>query len=322
MNSKPKLLDQLRALLRLKNYAYSTEKSYVYWIKQYIFFHQLKHPREMGQQEIEAFLTDLAVNRRVAPSTQNQALSALLFLYREVLSKPMEWVNFVWSKKGRRLPEVLTRQEVQLVLSQLTGVSLLVCQLLYGSGLRLKECLSLRVKDVDFGQNLIVVREGKGFKDRTVPLPQTLIQPLKTHLQKVHRQHINDLEKGHGRAPLPHALQRKYPNANREWVWQFVFPSPKMSTNPQTDTLTLYRWHLHPSVIQKAVRHAGKRAALQKRVYPHILRHSFATHLLENGQDIRTIQQLLGHKDVKTTMIYTHVVNRPLGVQSPLDCLK
>ncbi|MFZ1398548.1 MAG: integron integrase, partial [Candidatus Promineifilaceae bacterium] len=293
---------------------------YVDWIKRFILFHQKRHPSEMGKDEVEAFLTHLAVDRDVAASTQNQALSALLFLYRDVLNQPLDWVNVLWAKKPSRLPVVLTRQEVHAVLNQLTGLPHLVVQLLYGAGLRVNECLRLRVKDVDFGQQLIIVRDGKGFKDRATPLPQTAVPALHTQLQTTQKLHYQDLADGNGRVSLPHALAQKYPNAPTEWQWQFVFPSHTLSQDPQSDDETLYRHHLHPSSIQKAVRQAAKKARLAKHVTPHTFRHSFATHLLEAGYDIRTIQELLGHKDVKTTMIYTHVINRgAMGVRSPLD---
>lgn len=320
MAQKVKLLDQVRQKIRLKGYSYQTEKTYVDWIKRFILFHQKRHPSEMGKDEVEAFLTHLAVDRDVAASTQNQALSALLFLYREVLNQPLDWVNVLWAKKPSRLPVVLTRQEVHAVLNQLTGLPHLVVQLLYGAGLRVNECLRLRVKDVDFGQQLIIVRDGKGFKDRATPLPQTAVPSLHTQLQTTQKLHYQDLAEGNGRVSLPNALAQKYPNAHTEWQWQFVFPSYTLAQNPQSDDQTLYRHHLHPSSIQKAVRQAAKKARLAKHVTPHTFRHSFATHLLESGYDIRTIQELLGHKDVKTTMIYTHVINRgAMGVRSPLD---
>ncbi len=320
MSSKPKLLDQVRQAIRLRNYSYRTEKSYVYWIKQYIFFHHKRHPVEMGQVEVEAFLKHLAIKRNVAASTQNQALSALLFLYKHVLKQPLGHVEVMWAKKPKRLPVVLAKREVQQVMKYLSGVPLLVTQILYGGGLRLNECLRLRVKDIDFEQQLIMVRDGKGQKDRTTTLPDRIVPSLKGHLDVVKRQHHKDLQNGFGYVSLPSALAKKYPNANREWKWQFVFPSTKLSTDPRSDDKRQYRYHTHPNTIQKAVRVATQKAGIDKRVTPHVFRHSFATHLLESGYDIRTIQELLGHKDVKTTMIYTHVINRgAMGVQSPLD---
>ncbi|GAB4162096.1 MAG: integron integrase [Candidatus Promineifilaceae bacterium] len=320
MTGKPKLLDQMRHTLRLKHYSYETEKAYVQWAKRFILYHNKRHPTEMDKEEVEAFLVYLAVDQHVSASTQNQALSALLFLYNEVLEKPLGRIDVTWAKKPERLPVVLTREEVNAVLAQLSGDVLLVVQFLYGAGLRLNECLGLRVQDIDFGQRMIVVRDGKGQKDRTTTLPERIVPDLRKHLANVQKQHHADLQKGHGRAPLPDALDRKYVNAECEWVWQFVFPSTTLSRNPRADHDTLYRFHLHESSVQRAVRAAARKAGIAKRVSPHVFRHSFATHLLESGYDIRTIQELLGHKDVKTTMIYTHVLNKgPLGVRSPLD---
>lgn len=277
----------------------------------------------MGRDEIEAFLTHLAVEGNVAASTQNQALSALLFLYNEVLRKPLDFVEVTWAKKPVRLPVVLTKEEVSAVMQQLSGTPLLIVQLLYGGGLRLTECLRLRVQDVDFGQKQLLVRDGKGQKDRTTTLPEFVIAPLQVHLSIVKKLHHEDLQQGFGFAPLPTALARKYPNAETEWLWQFVFPSANLSKNPRGSDERLYRYHLHESTVQRAVRQAAKLAKIGKRVSPHAFRHSFATHLLEAGYDLRTIQELLGHKDVKTTMIYTHVANRGvLGVRSPLDELR
>lgn len=323
MAQKLKLLDQVRQTIRLKGYSYQTEKTYAQWIKRYILFHDKKHPAEMGKPEIEAFLAHLAVDKNVAASTQNQALSALLFLYRDVLNQPVPWVDVLWAKKPQRLPVVLTKEEVQAVIRHLSGESRLIVQLLYGGGLRVNECLRLRVKDVDFGQQHIMIRDGKGFKDRTTTLPQTAVSPLRQHLETVKKQHHDDLAVGYGRVSLPAALAQKYPNANTEWQWQYIFPSKTLSKDPQSEDETLYRHHLHPSSVQKAVKLAAKKAKIPKHVTPHTFRHSFATHLLEAGYDIRTIQELLGHKDVKTTMIYTHVANRGvLGVRSPLDDLQ
>jgi len=313
------LLDQVRDAIRRKHYAYRTEQSYVYWIKRYILFHGKRHPADMGKPEIEQFLTHLAVDQHVAASTQNQALSALLFLYRHVLDAPIDYVDHIeFSKKPKRLPSVLTRAEAQQVIAQLAGVHALVAKLLYGSGLRLMECLRLRVKDIDFGQHQIVVRDGKGAKDRATLLPQRLIAPIQEHLITVRNLHEHDLQQGYGAVELPFALARKYPNADREWVWQYVFPATKLSTDPRSGMVR--RHHFHESNVQKAVRRAAQRTGIPKRVSPHTFRHSFATHLLEDGYDIRTVQELLGHKDVNTTMIYTHVMNKgPLGVRSPLD---
>lgn len=317
---KPKLLDQVREKVRLRNYSFRTEQSYVAWIKRYILFHDKKHPSEMGKQEVEAFLTHLAVKRDVAASTQNQALSALIFLYNEVLEQPLGYVDVMWAKKPKRLPVVLTRAEVKAVFAQMSGTSLLISQLLYGAGLRVMEGLRLRVQDVDFGQRLIVVRDGKGQQDRTTPLPETLTGDLQGHLDWVQSLHHIDLQAGNGRVPLPNALAKKYPNAEIDWQWQFVFPSTTLSKNPRGEDETLYRYHLHESTIQRAVKRAANAAKLSKRVSPHTFRHCFATHLLERGTDIRTIQELLGHKNLQTTMIYTHVINRgALGVRSPLD---
>lgn len=321
-DGKPKkLLDQVRDHMRLKNYSYRTEQSYVAWIKRYILFHDKRHPREMGVTEIEAFLTHLAVEGKVAPSTQNQAMHAILLLYRDVLSLPLDGkVNALRAQERRRLPTVLSVAEVQQLLSQLSGVSHLIASLLYGSGLRVQECLSLRVKDIDFEQKQIIVRAGKGDKDRVTLLPQSTLPALTSQLEVVHALHERDLAQGHGRVPLPNALARKYPNAEQDWGWQFVFPSTTLSKDPQRDDSPLYRFHLHESTIQRAIIVAAKEAGLTKHVTPHTLRHCFATHLLENGYDIRTVQELLGHKDVKTTMIYTHVMQKgPLGVRSPLD---
>jgi len=321
MNKQPKkkLLDRVRDAIRVKHYSIRTEDAYVSWIKRYILFHDKRHPREMGVSDIEAFLTYLAVEQHVAASTQNQALSALLFLYREVLKKDLERpVDSVRAKRPKRLPTVLTKEEVFKVIGFLSGTHQLMAKLLYGSGLRLMECVRLRVKDVDFTQRQIIVRDGKGQKDRVTMLPDVLIPLLQEHLRHVKQVHDDDLAKGYGSVYLPFALERKYPNANREWIWQYVFPASKLSRDPRTGSVR--RHHVHESSLQKAVKNAARLAGLDKRVTCHTFRHSFATHLLENGYDIRTVQELLGHKDVKTTMIYTHVLNRgPLAVRSPLD---
>ena len=273
----------------------------------------------MGAAEIEAFLTHLAVKENVAASTQNQAFSALLFLYRDVLHKELDGpINALRAKKPKRLPTVLTKEEVYRLLGHLSGDHLLMAKLLYGSGLRLMECLRLRVKDIDFSQYQIIVRDGKGQKDRVTMLPKSLIAPLQAHLQSVERLHQEDLARGFGSVYLPYALERKYPNADREWIWQYVFPSQRLSVDPRSGVVR--RHHLDESGLQKAVRAAARAAGIPKKASCHTFRHSFATHLLENHYDIRTVQELLGHKDVKTTMIYTHVLNRGgLAVRSPLD---
>ena len=320
MTQRPKkLLDQVRDAIRLKHYAYSTEKTYVYWAERFVLYHDKQHPREMAEKEISEFLTYLAVEEHVAASTQNQALSALLFLYREVLRKHLDLpLELVWAKRPKRLPTVLTKEEVQQVIGQLTGVHRLIVQLLYGSGLRLMECMKLRVKDLDFGQRQILVRDAKGGKDRVTILPNSLIKPLRVQLATAKQLHEQDLADGYGAVYLPYALERKYPHANKEWIWQYVFPATQRSQDPRSDVIR--RHHLHENTVQKAVKRAAKRAGIAKRVTPHTFRHSFATHLLENRYDIRTVQELLGHKDVKTTMIYTHVLNRGgLAVRSPLD---
>jgi integron integrase len=319
--SKPKLLDQLRQAIRTRHYSYRTEKAYVHWIKRFIFFHKKRHPSDMAETEIAQFLSALASESHVSASTQNQALNALLFLYREVLNKDIGYVNgVVRAKRPNRLPVVLTRQEVRSILGVLNGSDWLMALLLYGAGLRLMECLRLRVKDIDFTSNQIVVRRGKGDKDRHTMLPAAVKEPLAKHLDVMKRQYQRDLERGLGRVTLPNALERKYPNAGKEWGWQWVFPA----TSHYTDRITgeKRRHHLHESVLQKAVKEAVQKAGIFKPASPHTFRHSFATHLLEDGYDIRTVQELLGHKDVTTTMIYTHVLNRGgKGVFSPADRL-
>ena len=315
----PRLLDRVREALRARHYSRRTEKAYVHWIRRYIFFHGKRHPAEMGAPEVTAFLTSLAVAGRVAASTQNQALSALLFLYRDVLAVDLPWLDgVVRAKRPERLPVVLTREEVRAVLQRLRGVSHLMACLLYGAGLRVLECCSLRVQDVDFARNQITVRAGKGDKDRVTMLPANVKGHLTRHLAVVRTQHRDDVARGAGWVELPTALLKKYPNAGREWVWQWIFPA----TSLYRDRLTgqLRRHHLHESVLQRAVKDAARLASIAKRATPHTLRHSFATHLLEDGHDIRTVQELLGHRDVTTTQIYTHVLNRgPAAVRSPAD---
>ena len=315
----PKLLDQVRDKLRVKHYSIRTEQVYVDWIKRYILFHGKRHPKDMGAQDIEAFLTHLAVAGKVAASTQNQAKSAVLFLYREVLEIELPWLdNVTQAKAPKRLPVVLTVSEVQAVLSRLAGTHSLIASLLYGCGMRLMEAVRLRVKDVEFARREIVVREGKGFKDRVTMLPEAVIAALKAHLIKVKALHDEDLAQGFGEVYLPFALDKKYPNAAREWGWQYVFPSKNLSVDPRSGKTR--RHHLDEKGVQRAVKQAVRDAGLTKPATPHTLRHSFATHLLQSGYDIRTVQELLGHSDVSTTMIYTHVLNKGgKGVQSPLD---
>jgi integron integrase len=315
----PKLLDRVREAIRVRHYSRRTEQAYISWIVRFIRFHGLRHPEEMGTEEIEHFLTHLATRQKVAASTQNQALNALVFLYRHVLKQPFpDLEHVVRAKRPRRLPVVLTRDETQRVLTQLKPPSILVAGLLYGSGLRLLEALRLRVRDIDFAQNLLVVRDGKGSKDRVTVLPTTLRDVLHEHLKGVRLTHDGDLRQGFGRTELPGALARKYPNAATSWPWQYVFPARSRYLDGGTGEER--RHHLHESAVQKAVLGAVRRARIEKSASCHTFRHSFATHLLEGGYDIRTVQELLGHADVRTTMIYTHVLNRGgRGVRSPLD---
>jgi integron integrase len=320
MEQRPKkLIEQLQDVIRLKHYSYQTEKTYIHWIKRYILFHNKQHPKDMGGKEIEAFLTDLAVNQKVAASTQNQALHAILFLYKEVLRQELDLkVNAVRAKKTKYLPTVLTKEQVVAIVQQLSGIHQLLIKLLYGTGLRLSEGLNLRVKDIDFAQQQIIVRDAKGNESRVTMLPESIAEELKIHLQSVKLLHQQDLQKGYGSVYLPFALERKYKNAKYEWIWQFVFPSISISQDPRSGEVR--RHHLHETSLQKALKQAVRTANIQKKIGCHTFRHSFATHLLQNGYDIRTVQELLGHKDVKTTMIYTHVLNRGgRGVRSPLD---
>ena len=316
---RPRLLDRVREAIRTRHYSRRTEKAYVHWIKRYIFFHGKRHPIEMGAAEVTAFLTALAVSSKVAASTQNQALSALLFLYREVLGVELPWLDdVVRAKRPLRLPVVLTRDEVRAVLQRLDGVARLMAILLYGAGLRLLECCRLRVKDVDFAMNQITVRDGKGHKDRPTMLPAAVKAELGAHLERVREQHQADLRHGAGWVELPGALMRKYPNAGRDWGWQWVFPATRFYLDRVAGQRR--RHHLHESVLQRAVKDAVRATGIAKPATCHTFRHSFATHLLEESHDIRTVQELLGHHDVSTTQIYTHVLNRgPAGVRSPAD---
>ena len=317
----PKLLDQVAAKMRVKHYSLRTEKSYIDWIKRYIWHFDKRHPKDMGAAEVEAFLTHLAVDRNVSASTQNQAKSALLYLYKEVLGVELPWLdNVTQAKVPQRMPVVLTQAEVQAVLSRMDGTMWLIASLLYGSGLRIMEALRLRVKDIDFAQREILVREGKGFKDRVTMLPISLVEPLKSHLLKVQALHNDDLNAGHGEVFMPMALDRKYPSGGKSWSWQYCFPSVKLSVDPLAKKIR--RHHADEKTVQRAVKKAVKLAGIVKLATPHTLRHSFATHLLAGGYDIRTLQELLGHSDVSTTMIYTHVLNKGgKGVSSPLDNL-
>ena len=319
--TKPRLLDQLRNKIRLCGYSIRTEKAYVDWNRRFILFHDKKHPLEMGAAEVEQFLTYLAVRCNVAASTQNQAKCAILFLYKELLKQDLEWLKNVKSaKRSERIPVVLTKKEADSVLSALEGLYWVTAHILYGAGLRIMECVRLRVKDIDFEMNEITVRDGKGKKDRRTVLPQIIKDALTRHLQKVKALHENDLSEGYGEVYLPFALERKYPNANREWGWQYVFPSKKRSLDPRSSKIR--RHHIDEKTVQRAIKKATKILHINKQVSCHTLRHSFATHLLEACYDIRTVQELLGHKDVRTTMIYTHVLNKGgKGVVSPADTL-
>jgi integron integrase len=312
----------LRDAIQRRHYSSRTEETYVHWIKRFIYFSGRRHPRELGAPEVTAFLNYLAREREVAAATQNQALSALLFLYREVLGQPLPWLEDLdRAKRPARLPSVLTRDEVQRLLGQMQGVKWLMASLLYGAGLRLRECLKLRVKDADFGYRQILVRDGKGAKDRVTMLPQSVIEPLQAHLVRVKSLHERDLAAGYGDVELPDALARKYPKAPYEWAWKFVFPSHRLSTDPRSGVIR--RHHVYENYVIRGVKQAAFAARIAKHVSCHTLRHSFATHLLEAGYDIRTVQELLGHADVSTTMIYTHVLNKGgQGVKSPLDRLE
>ncbi|MFZ2298749.1 MAG: integron integrase [Aquabacterium sp.] len=317
----PKLLDALRTQLRVMHYAIRTEDAYVDWVKRFILFHGKRHPRDMGPKEVAEFLSHLAVARNVSASTQNQAKAAILFLYRHVLGTQLPWVDdVVIAKVPQRLPVVLTAREVRSLLHELNGTTALVASLLYGTGMRLMEGLRLRVKDIDFERREIVIREGKGSKDRVTVLPENLIDPLQQRLRKTQQLHQTDLDAGYGEVHMPDALQVKYLKAGRAWGWQYVFPSQARSVDPRSGVLR--RHHLSEQSVQRAISGAAKRAGIHKPCSPHTLRHSFATHLLQAGYDIRTVQELLGHANVATTQIYTHVLNKGgRGVLSPLDQL-
>ena len=316
---KPRLLDALKAAIETRHYSRRTGEAYRHWVKRFIHFSGKRHPREMGAPEVAAFLSHLAVEGRVAAATQNQALAALLFLYKEVLAEPLPWLDdVVRAKRPVRKPTVLTAEEAMGLLAHLRGPKWLMASLLYGAGLRLRECLNLRVKDLDFGYRQILIRDGKGGKDRITMLPGSVIEPMQAHLVKVKALHERDLAQGYGDVELPDALMRKYPRAPYEWGWKFVFPSYKRSVVPATGVIR--RHHVYENYLIRGVKEAARAAGITKHVSCHTLRHSFATHLLENGYDIRTVQELLGHSSVETTMIYTHVMNKGgRGVKSPLD---
>lgn len=320
--TRPRLLDEVRYALRRMHYSYRTEQTYVHWIKRYIYFHGKKHPRAMGAGEVTAFLNHLATERHVAAATQNQALSALLFLYKEILAVELPWLDaIVRAKRPTRLPTVLTQDEVRRLIDGLRNTQWLLVSLLYGAGLRQRECLQLRVKDVDLVRRIIIVREGKGSRDRSTVLPERLIEPLRAHLGKLRGFHQAELKAGFGEVPLPGALSRKYPRAGYEFGWQFLFPSSTRCQDPYSGRTV--RFHLHPTTLQRAVKAAARNAGIMRPVSCHTFRHSFATHLLENGYNIREVQELLGHLSVETTMVYTHVMAKgPNAVKSPFDRLE
>lgn len=315
----PKLLDQVRERICMLHYSRNTEKTYLYWIKFFILFHGKRHPKDMGAAEVETFLSYLATQRKVSAGTQNQATHAILFLYKQVLGIDLPWLdNITHAKPSKRLPVVLTQSEVARLLKATSGTPGLVIRLLYGTGMRLMEGLRLRVKDVNFENKNITIRGGKGDKDRITMLPDAIIKDLRAHLAERRKWHDTDLATGMADVELPHALERKYPNAGKEWGWQYIFAAKDYSADPRSSVIR--RHHIHEKTIQRHVKDAAKRACIDKPAHPHTLRHSFATHLLESGYDIRTVQELLGHSDVSTTMIYTHVLNRGgRGVASPLD---
>jgi integron integrase len=321
MSDQPRLIPRIRAAIRARHYSYRTEEAYVGWIKRFIFFHGKKHPSALGPDEVNAFLTSLAVDGQVSASTQGQALAAILFLYRHVLQDPLPWLNdVVRAQRPARLPTVMTPEEVRLVLDRLSGTPKLIALLLYGGGLRLLECLQLRIKDINFVRLELYARDTKGKRDRVTTLPQAAVEPLRAHLERVRALHQRDLSRGFGEVALPGAFARKVPSAATEWAWQWVFPASSRFRDEKTGAER--RHHLHETVMQRAMRAAVIASGIGKRVTCHTFRHSFATHLLERGQDIRTVQELLGHRDVATTMIYTHVLKLGAkGVRSPLDSL-
>ena len=316
-----KLVDQIQEVMRYHHYAIRTEQTYIKWILDYIRFNETRHPREMGKPEIEHFLSHLAVNRKVAASTQNQALNAIIFLYKHVLDMPLnDHIDAIRSQKQKNLPTVLSTSEINLFFKHINGTNELMAKLLYGAGLRLMECVRLRIKDVDFDNHQIIVRDGKGGKDRATILPKSIRKDLRFHLKRVRKHFELDLAEGCADVYMPDALARKYPGAGKSWIWQWVFPAKSCSRDPRTDIIR--RHHTHETGLQKAVANAARKAGINKRVSPHTLRHSFATHMLEAGKDIRRVQELLGHADVRTTMIYTHVMSTNFAtLGSPLDSL-
>jgi integron integrase len=323
MNQTPKpkkLLDQYRDQIRLKQYSPRTEKTYTHWVREYILYHNKRHPREMSVTEINQFITHLVVERKASASTQNQAISAILFLYRYLLNIQLDEtsLNFIRPKRGKRVPTVLSKDEARSIITNLTVPYKIMAQIMYGSGLRLMECLRLRVKDIDFDNHRILVYDGKGGDDRVTMLPDSIIPSLREHLARIKSLHQKDLAAGYGSVHMPYGLDKKFPAAHKQWIWQYIFPSTTINPDPETGNMC--RHHIHETALQKAIRDAAILAKIEKRVTPHAFRHSFATHLLQNNYDIRTVQELLGHKDVKTTMIYTHVLQRGgLAVKSPLD---
>ncbi|MCW8932261.1 MAG: integron integrase [Gammaproteobacteria bacterium] len=319
MKAHPKIFNRFITEIRCRNYSIRTERNYSHWIAQYITFHNNQDPLLLGEKEVAQYLEFLVIQKNVSANTQNQALCALVFLYHKTLKKELgEFKNYTMAKKPKNLPTVLSKSEIQSLLKNLSGLNHLLACLLYGTGMRLMECITLRVKDIDFNYKQIHVRRGKGQKDRIVPLPETLIDALKKQLEKSKVQHNKDLSQGGGDVYLPDALSRKYPNAAREWMWQYVFQSARLSVDPRSKAIR--RHHIHESGLQRYIKKAANKANIYKPVKCHTLRHSFATHLLESGYDIRTIQELLGHNDVSTTMIYTHIMNNPgVAVKSPLD---
>jgi len=319
LGQMPKLLDIVRTELRTRHYSIRTEKAYLGWIKRFILFHNKQHPSNLGTSEIRSFINYLAIKKKVSASTQNQALQSILFLYKQILKTEVGWIEEIKRvERIRHIPVVFSRKEAKIILSNMKGVTRLIASLLYGSGLRLNECLRLRIKDIDFDYKQIIIRDGKGEKDRRTTLPLSLVRALQKQIKRVKAIHQGDLKKGFGKAPLPYALSQKYPNAGKEFGWQFLFPAENLSYDEKQKFK--FRYHIHSSTIQKAIKEALKKSEINKAGSPHTFRHSFATHMLETGYDIRTVQELLGHKDVRTTMIYTHVLNKGgLGVRSPLD---